>query len=334
MMRTVSFFLLMLFILALQSCFKEDEIVIPHARGGVLTDTIPMTENYLYQNYFSLDSGKVVSVNVKTIYDLGFECSNTGWHVILNSSDFMKAADLGVVPFGQPYDTTGFKLQFDKSDGDPDSTAIGKWFTINGNDTISNNHVYAVSRGLDEYGNPLGLYQLIIDSLKNSTYYFRYAPLGGGPGFSGKVVKKSAVSYMYFSLKTGAEVSIEPPQQTYDLLFTQYTTLLFTSEGIPYPYLVTGVLLNRHAVIAAVDSSADFLSISRDMAITMTYSRNMDAIGYDWKFYNFTTGVYTIRPNLNYIIRSVSGFYYKLRFVAFYNEDGLKGYPMIEYQQL
>jgi hypothetical protein len=324
----------MLLILALQSCFKEDVMVNPHPRGDVLTDTIPMTENYLYMNYFSLDSGKVVSTSVKTIYDLGFECSNAGWHVILNTGDFMKATDLGVVPFGQPYDTTGFTLKFDKSDGDPDSTAIGNWFTISGDDTVSNNHVYAVSRGLDEAGNPLGLYQLIIDSLKNNTYYFRYTPLSGGAGITGIVKKKADVSYIYFSLKAGAEVSIEPPKQTYDLLFAQYTTLLFTSEGIPYPYLVTGVLLNRHLVVAAVDSSADFLSINRDIALTLTYSKNLDAIGYDWKFYNFATGVYTIRPNLNYIIRSVSGFYYKLRFIAFYNEDGLKGYPMIEYQQL
>lgn len=333
-MRTVNLLLSMLLILALQSCFKEDVMVSPHPRGDVLTDTIPMTENYLYQSYFSLDSGKVVSSSVKTIYDLGFECSSAGWRVILNTGDFMKVADLGVVPFGQPYDTTGFTLKFDKSDGDPDSTAIGMWYTITGSDTVSNNHVYAVSRGLDESGNPLGVYQLIFDSLKNNTYYFRYAPLTGGTGTPGKVTKKDDVSYNYFSLKTGAEISLEPPKQTYDLLFAQYTTLLFTSEGIPYPYLVTGVLLNRHLVVAAVDSSADFLSINRDIALTMSYSKNMDAIGYDWKFYNFTTGVYTIRPNLNYIIRSVSGFYYKLRFIAFYNQQGLKGYPMIEYQQL
>jgi hypothetical protein len=333
-MRKATILLLFLMTLVLHSCFKEDEMVAPHPRGEVKTDTIPMTENYLYQVYFSLDSGKTVKTNVKTSFDLGFECSRSGWHVILNTSDFMKAADLGKVEFGQPFDTAGLQLRFDKSDGNPDSTAIGEWFSISGADTTSNGHVYAVSRGLDELGNPLGLFQVIFDSLKNNIYYFRYAPLHGGQASAASVAKDPDVNYLFFSLKTGSVVNAEPPKPDYDLLFSQYTTLLFTDQGIPYPYLVTGVLLNRNQVKVAVDSTADFATITSEKAMTMTYTTALDAIGYDWKFYSFTTGVYTIRPNLNYVIQSVSGLYFKLRFVGFYNKDGLKGYPVIEYQQL
>jgi hypothetical protein len=334
MMRTVQIFLLFLASLAFHSCFKKDELIAPHPRGNVKTDTIEMTQNYLNQLYFSLDSGRVVSTNAKTAFDLGFECSQAGWHVILNTSDFMKVADLGEVVFGQAYDTTGLIMRFDKSDGDPDSNAIGRWFTIEGTDTVSDRHVYAVSRGMDELGNPLGLYQVIFDSLKNSTFYFRYAPLKGGAAIRGSVTKDPGVNFRFFSLKTGSVVPVEPQRETYDLLFSQYTTLLFTDKGIPYPYLVTGVLLNRYLVEAAVDSTTDFLAITREKALTMTYSKSLDAIGYDWKYYSFSTGSYTIRPDIHYIIRGISGFYYKLRFIGFYNKAGLKGYPVIEYQQL
>jgi hypothetical protein len=334
MMRSVTVFLLSVIVLSLQSCFKKDEMVPAHPRGDMKTDTIPMTENYLYQVYYSLDSGTIVSTNVKTLYDLGFECNQTGWHVILNTSNFMKVADLGVVPFGQSYDTTGLKLRFDKSDGNPDSTAIGKWFTVAGSDTVSNNHVYAVSRGLNELGEPLGLFQVIFDSLKNNTFYFRYAPLHGGPGAAGVVSRQPGVNFIFFSLKTGNVVPVEPPFQTYDLLFSQYTTMLFTDKGIPYPYLVTGVLLNRSRVEVAVDSTSDFFGITHDQAMAMTYSKALDAIGWEWKAYNFTTGVYTVLPNTSYVIHGISGAYFKLRFVAFYNHDGLKGYPMFEYEKL
>jgi len=183
-------------------------------------------------------------------------------------------------------------------------------------------------------GNPLGLYQLIFDSLKNNTYYFRYASLNGGTGSVGSVTRNREVNYMFFSLELGSVVTVEPPRQLYDLQFTQYTTLLFTDEGNPYPYLVTGVLLNRHQVAVAVDSVTDFLTLSRENVPAMTFTKALDAIGWEWKEYNFTTGVYTIQPGLSYIIRSNSGFYFKLRFVGFYNKDGLKGYPVIEYQQL
>jgi hypothetical protein len=333
-MRRTLFFFLLLLAVSLSSCFKEDEMVTPHPVGDLQTDTISLTENYLYQVYFSLDSGKTVSSNVRTQIDLGFDCSPGGWQVILNTSDFMKVADLGEVVFGQTYDTAGLKLSFDKSDGNPDSNAVGRWFTVSGSDTVSNHHVYAVSRGLDELGNPLGLYQVIFDSLSHGKYFFRYAPLSGGSGSAGVVAKLPGTHFVYFSLKTGTVVTAEPPFQTYDLLFTQYTTLLFTDEGIPYPYLVTGVLLNRKLVQVAMDSVTDFSAITRDQARLMTYSSALDAIGWEWKLYNFTTGVYTIRPNLNYVIRGISGFYFKLRFSGFYNKDGLKGYPVIEYQQL
>jgi hypothetical protein len=334
MMRSVKLVFLLSVSIALQSCFKKDEMVTPHPRGGVKTDTIAMTENYLYQVYFSLDSGKAVSTNVKTTFDLGFECSQSGWHIILNTSDFMKVADLGEVAFGMPYDTTGLEMRFDKSDGNPDSNAIGQWFTVQGGDTVSNKHVYAVSRGLDELGNPLGLYQVIFDSLKGNTYFFRYAPLNGGTGTAARAVKDPEVNYLYFSLKTGTIVPAEPPKQSYDLLFSQYTTLLFTSQGIPYPYLVTGVILNRYQTVAAVDSAADFSLVTRETALAMSFTKSLDIVGYNWKYYNFSTGVYTIRPNLIYVIHGISGFYYKLRFVGFYNKAGLKGYPVIEYQQL
>ena len=334
MTRTHKCLIFLLGTIIVTSCFKEDEMVPPHPKGDVKTDTIAMTDTYKYQLYFSLDSGGVVKSNIKTASDLGFECTSSGWHIILNSSTFMKVADLGQVEFGQKQDTTGTTLKFDKSDGNPDSIAIGEWFTLAGNDTLSNGHVYAVSRGLDELGNTLGLYQVIFDSLKMGIYYFRYAPLSGGSAQSAIVHKDPTVNYIWFSLADNAVRQLEPPTNQYDLLFTQYTTLLYTDEGIPYPYLLTGVLSNRSGISIAIDSLDSFQEINRDIALTQHYSQAMDAIGWDWKYYDFNSSVYTIRPNLNYIIRNKSGYFYKLRFIGFYDQNGSKGYPVIEYQGL
>ena len=333
-MRLTLLFSLLLTLTLLTSCFKKDEMIQPHDRGEIQTDTIPMTDTYLYQLYFSLDSGRVISTNNKTITDLGFECSPSGWHIILNTGDFMKVTDLGIVTIGAKQDTAGKKHLFDKSDGNLDSTAIGTWFTVAGHDTVSNNHVYAVNRGIDEVGNALGMFQVIFDSLAHGNYYFRYAPYAGGTVQSGSVHKLPSVNYSWFSLKTSSNQNPEPPAAKYDLLFTQYTTLLFTSEGIPYPYLVTGVLLNRKSVQVAVDSLDAFSAITRDVVSGLKFSSNMDGIGYDWKYYNFNSGVYTIRPNLSYVIHGIGGFFYKLRFIGFYDKNGSKGYPVIEYQKL
>jgi hypothetical protein len=197
-----------------------------------------------------------------------------------------------------------------------------------------NFHVYAINTGIDELGNPLGIYQVIFDSLKGNRYYFRYAPLGGGLVRSGVVYKNNAVSHVWFSLADGQERPIEPDKDGYDLLFTQYTTLLYTDEGDPYPYLVTGVLSNRYGVRVAKDTLGRFTTMTRDIALGLTYNTALDAIGYDWKYYNFDSGAYTIEPAISYVVLTKSGFYFKLRFIGFYNRNGSKGYPVIEYQRL
>lgn len=333
MKLTGRFVFLMLALIVLNGCFKEESRIEPHPRGDVITDTIPMTELYLYQVYYDLESGKIIRQTAKTGHDLGFEGSPDGFRIVLNSSNFMKITDLGLTAFGQAYDTVGKAMMFDKSDGDTDSTAFGTWFIIKNGDTLSNRHVYAVSRGIDENGNPLGLHQITFDSLKNGIFYFRHAPLEGGDPVHAIVRKNSKYRYVWFSLATNDTIPAEPAMDQWDLLFTQYTTMLYTDAGEPYPYLLTGTLTNQPVTVAR-NTLLPFQGISLEQTWALQFSSGRDVIGYDWKVYDFDKGNYTIVPDLSYIIRSRSGFVFKLRFVGFYNKNGSKGYPVIEYQKL
>ncbi|MGE5424308.1 MAG: HmuY family protein [Syntrophothermus sp.] len=325
----------LMILMLVTSCFKEDEAIPRHPRGNVHTDTIGMTENYLYQVYFDLSDSAVRSRVVKTSTDFGFDSRSGGWQIILNTADFMKAADIGAQPFGGSYDTTGVHWKFDKSSGDPDSLALGRWFDVVQGDTVSNGHLYLINRGMDEVGNSLGLMQLMIDSLKNGTYYFRWAKINGSNPVSASVTRDPLVNFVWYSLSgSGSVQHPEPPEGSWDILFTQYTSLLFTDKGAAYPYLVTGVLLNRSGVSATVDSTHSFADINLEFAKSLTLKPNLDVIGYEWKTYSFSSGGYTVLPGLNYIIRDKAGYFYKLRFVGFYNSSGQKGYPVIEFQTL
>lgn len=335
MIRRTVFILPLLLLVLVTSCFKEDEMIPRQPRGNVHTDTIEMTENYLNQVYLDLSDSVVRGVNRKTLTDLGFDCRPGGWQIILNTSDFMKAADLGEQPFGASYDTTGLIWKFDKSTGDPDSLALGRWFNVDNGDTLSNGHLYIINRGMDELGNMLGLIQLSVDSLKNGVYYFRWAKLNGDNPVSAAVSRNPSVNFTWYSFTgTGSLQNPEPPAEQWDLLFTQYTTLLFTDEGAAYPYLVTGVMLNRDGVSAAMDSIHDFSSIDLSVAQTAQLSSNLDIIGWEWKEYSFNSGAYTVLPGRSYIVRDEAGTFFKLRFIGFYNGSGQKGYPVVEYQRL
>ncbi len=335
MIRTIRFILFIGFVLMLTSCFKKDEAIAPHPKGDIVTDTIPMTINYTYQLYFDLSANMVVLKNRKTASDLGFDCSADGWKIILNTANFMKVADIGAVPFGAKYDTAGLVWKFDKSDGNADSNAVGRWFRVAGSDTISGNHLYILNRGIDENANSLGFSQVIFDSLRKGIYYFRFADLSGANVHSGMVQKDGTVNYLFYSLAGGGSLQqLEPPSDMYDLLFTQYSTLLFTDAGQAYPYLVTGVLINPVNTEVAVDSIHSFNAISYQDVSRLTFSNTLDVIGYDWKYYSSVTGAYTVRTGVNYVIHTRQGYYFRLRFIGFYNNKGEKGYPVIEFQRL
>jgi len=78
----------------------------------------------------------------------------------------------------------------------------------------------------------------------------------------------------------------------------------------------------------------DFSAITLDDLSNYSLSLNINTIGYDWKFYDFETSKYTVFVNQNYIIKSTEGKFYKLHFINFYDESGVKGTPVFEFQEL
>ena len=130
---------------------------------------------------------------------------------------------------------------------------------------------------------------------------------------------------------SGSVVDGEPDKFDWDLVFTQYTAKVEQlSTGIIEDYSVNGVLLNPHLVQVAHDFTKPFTDINYTDLQTYTYSTFWDAIGYDWKYYDFDNMVYVIEPGRAYIIHSVEDNYFKMRFTSFTNDQGDKGYPTFE----
>lgn len=322
----------------LTACFKEDERIPARDRGEKVTETIAMTQSYKYQVYYSLEDSVASATADKQSYDLVFESSEAGYRILLNTANFMMAAASGKFSFEEVNSFAGLNMQFDPSDGNLGETAIGNWMTIDGSDTLYTAEVYVINRGFDEAGNALGYRKIIFDSLKNDRYYFRYAMLNSNEFVAAVVSKDPGKNFSYFSFNTAEQVFPEPAKNSYDLLFTQYTTLLYTNIGEPYPYLVTGVLLNRFETLAAQDSTKPFDEINLEDALSQTYSDSLDLIGYDWKDVtgDVSSGavVYEVNSDRTYFIRNQHERYFKLRFISFYNNAGEKGYPTIEFQAL
>ena len=86
-------YIFLFFILIIVSCKKEELPVTKHDAGNVITSSVDLGDTYKWQIYFNLESNSIVSQNIKTIWDLGFENGENGSKIVLNSSKFEATKD-------------------------------------------------------------------------------------------------------------------------------------------------------------------------------------------------------------------------------------------------
>lgn len=316
-------YIISLLVILFSSC-KKDELPVPkHDPGNVITSTVNIDATYKWQIYFDLKTNSVVGQNLKTVWDLGFENGASGFHVILNSSKFMFAYNTGSTNFTSITDTSGFALnkKLDSPTGSLDSTAIGNWQGLN--------NVYIIDRGYNETGIHQGFRKIQIQSVDVSDYTIRFSQLNGMGDVTLLVNKNDTYNVSFLSFTTSNTLIVEPPKDTWDLVFTQYTHIFYNPIE---PYLVTGCLMNRFNTMAIIDSVNMFSQIDFDDTPNYYLSNSINTIGYNWKTY--TGGTYVTNSQINYVIKDSEGFYYKLHFIDFYNQSGIKGNPKWEYQKL
>jgi len=305
------------------SCEMKETPVPPLPPGEAVTSDVSMGGSYAYQVFFDLETNTAVSKNQKVDWDLGFEASAEGFHVVLNTGKSMFAYDSGTSDFNAA-DSAGKKVHklYDVSSGNLDSTAIGDWRT--------DKHVFFIDRGYDPNANALGFKKIQVLSVDDHTYQVKMSNLDGSGLVEKTLEKDSAYNFMFLSLESGNLATVEPPKTKWDIAFTQYTTIFYDPDFLPY--LVTGCLINRYHTSAAADSVTAFGSIDQAAASGLTFATTIDVIGYDWKTFDGTR--YTVNPAKNYVIKNRNGYYYKLHFLDFYGVTGEKGNPVFEFQRL
>jgi len=292
---------------------------------------------YIYQCFFSLDSSKLTSIKPNDSWDIALDASASGWKININSANLYGVYPTGLSNFSSVSSVTEpEKYIFDASSGFPDSTAFNKWLNRSVNPFQPTGEIFLIGKYTGIRYNPEWMVKFI--SYTDTSYTLQFAPLGGSP--VEKIIKKDPVyNKMYYSFSGGGKlVNIEPAKNAWDIYFTQYGTILFTNEGIPTPYFVRGVLINPNGVAVSIDSLSSFEEVDFQHASQLEFNNKTDIIGYQWKEvkvdFNSGTAVYITRSDINYIIRDVKGFLYKLRFIDFYNSSGKEGFPSFEMQKL
>lgn len=308
--------------ITLLSACQPDEVAIPtHSAGSEETHAVEIGPDYSNQLYYSLEENAVIRQNVKTDWDLGLESSEEGFHIVLNSALYNAVAYVDS-DFTASVNLDSLDWKYDSSTGDLDSTAFGDYRQLTG--------FFALDLGRNVDGSSRGFARVQITNYTTSDYTLRVANFDLSSEETLTIQKAENTTFTCFSMAQRDVVDIEPHYADWDLWFTPYT---FVFHNPPLPYSVTGVLINPNAVEVAI-STNNWENTTYESATTLSYSTQRDVIGYEWKEYNFDSGFYEIDNTIIYVIRSVSGKIYKLRFIDFYNNSGERGYPTFDVVEL
>jgi len=327
-------FQLLILLGLLSSCFKDDEKINIPKPGENETDTIVLGNTYVNQVWVDLDGLQEKANHKIDTWDLAFSCNENNFDIKLNSALSMYAGNSGQTVFENVISEEGIEMHFDASSGNPDSTAFGGWYEMEPGEQnifISKEYVYVINRGVDSDLVELG-FKKVQFFIEGENYVIRYANLDGSEENTLSISKNKFYNYTHFSFENGV-VNIEPPQKEWSLKFSRYSTILFTDDGDPYDYNVVGVLLNPYQIMA-VETDLNYDDISLENASILEFTSRSDVIGYSWKYYDFDTGTYTILPDKNYIIKNYDGFFYKMRFISFYDQAGNKGSIVYQVKRL
>jgi heme-binding HmuY-like protein len=326
--------MIMLLALGLQSCIpKEYPIELPPSDPNVYQYIIDLGgPDYMNQSYFDFETGKEVSVNNREVWDLKMDATPGNFYLYINGAKGALLARTETTDWVSVTSTSGLKWQWDKSDGNPDSNAIGQWGDFNISEPKSNNEVYVLDLGKKPNLKSLGVRKFQVLDFKNNKYTVRFSKLDGSGEQIVEVGKKTGNNYVFLSMKDGSIPEVEPESSAYDILFTRYWYTFY--KPLYTNYSVVGVWLNPQKVEVAVDSTLSFENININEIGQFDFSNRQDAIGYEWKYYDLKNSSYTVKSHLNYVIRTFEGNVYKMRFTGFINDTGERGYPKFEFQQL
>ena len=340
MKQTLFRILLAYFVIFFTACHKEEDLYDnPSVAEGVQTQVFEMGESYSQQLYFDFESQQVGS-NAFGSWDIGVACNGTPHVIICGGKNVQfSAARLRNIDFldVKSINRNSLDWRFDNPNGHIDSTAMCGAFESTPEGYVGKiGDVYVLDLGADSilsrryvkmhFLNAIGgMYQFLWGYVYDSSEYYIT-----------KIQTKPEYNYAYFSFAQKKLVQNEVfESKNWDVVFTTYKEAIPDANGLIFDYVIRGALINPNKIsVVQLDGNVNWNNFRYADALQLPFNKNWNEIGYDWKEYDQTAGRYTIVPNRYYILKTINGNYFKMRFVDFYDDQGRKGYPKMAWELL
>lgn len=296
-------------LLILGACFPKEDAVQPIPRENV-AQSIDAGEFKNGVSFFSLESGKIIAEASPMEWDFYIDDEV----IRLNYFRSMRAAKTDK-SWHEINDTIGLDFQYLTSEVED---GLGMW-------ELEENQIYVIDYGFDDEFNAIGLVSVKIERLVDEVR-ITYADIG----VAYEVYESIPLTSFYYNLREKKLLEL-PEEGEYDIAFGKYTDYV-TIDETSQDYLIYGALMGN---ASSYRLDKPFADVEAEDVVEADLNPEAKAIiGWDWKTYNLNKGAYDIDADRTYVVKSNSGFKYKLRFVSFYNDFGVSGHPTFEYKLL
>lgn len=272
--------------------------------------------------YFSFSNNEVQRINRAT-WDIGFTTKGFDASILINENAGVELFLYGnnIAAWDQ-VDTTGFV--WNNRYNSEESWTLGAfanqgtshpdygWGTYTQtNHDINGDRIFIIKLSDKNYK------QIMVEKMSAAgVYTVKLADLGGANTNSFSLNKKDAAytskNFVLYSLVSNEVVNEEPNNDSWDLLFTKYITIV--QQGpVTQPYLVSGVKVNAGYEVA---ERTGFPTSSNDTSM-LVWDTKITEIGSDWKTFNSSTFQYDITSDLTYFVRTQKGEVWKIFFTDY-----------------
>lgn len=346
-------------LITLASCSSDDDgpaIETPSV-GAIVQPTVGGA-NQPNQVYLDLSSEEFTAVN-RASWDFGFS-TGADFRVVINGSLKMavKKLETSDITLAQVSDDAvavgaGTNLSSNgycdnptgilAGNGNGIGTAIAE---ISAND--ADNKVYLVNLGFAVSTQAAAPGAVSIDGdargwkkvriLRNGNgYKIQYADLASATFQEKTISKNDDYNFTFFSLTTGTTVQVEPKKDKWDLNFTTFTNYVNFGTEVTYGYsdFIVSNMKGGTKVYQVLNSEGityeNFTAANvNDDKFTVS-ATDQRIIGSNWRNGGGPGTLPSVRTDRFYVIKDVTGNYYKIRFLAMTNDAGVRGNPSVEY---
>lgn len=171
---------------------------------------------------------------------------------------------------------------------------------------------------------------------RGNDYLFQYADVNSETHQEVLIPKTEGFNFTFFSLTNNSIVPVEPARDNWTLNFTVTMEIEPLPEGPDTAYGFSDyVKINSLGNVSAYRVSTSdytYADFAENNIEENKFSFDERIIGSSWR--KATPPDRELITNIFYVVKDAQENYYKLRFTALENENGIRGYPEFEYKLL